>query len=85
MTPGLGPDNLPPVPAAAAHGLPEFLTKREAAELLRVTRPTVDHYVRDGKLGNYGVPGKRLVKTSEVLELLNQGPTRPSPHRVDED
>ena len=48
----------------------EFLTRREAAEIARVTVDTVARWQREGKLGKYGRRQHRLVKTTELRRFL---------------
>ncbi len=53
---------------------PELMTKRQAAEYLQVSLPTIDNYLRRGLLPAYKLPGGRLVriKRSDLLGLLRE-------------
>lgn len=55
---------------------PELMTKRQAAEYLQVSLPTMNNYLRRGLLRAYKLPGGRLVriKRADVLALLEEMP-----------
>lgn len=54
-----------------------FMKANEASKLLRVTRPTLNRYVAEGKLKATITPTKRYNYDDEsVYELLNNGLTR---------
>ncbi len=51
----------------------EWFTPDEAAEYLRVSRPTVYRYMRDGVLAYYELPkGGRRLKRSDLDSLLQK-------------
>ena len=56
---------------------PEFLTRQQAGELAHVTAGTITRWVLYGYLGDYGTPGRRLIRTAELRRLLDEGPHRP--------
>ncbi|MER3485439.1 MAG: hypothetical protein C4345_05155 [Chloroflexota bacterium] len=53
---------------------PHLLTKRQAADYLQVSLPTINNYVRRGLLRAYKLPGRRLVriKREDLLALLEE-------------
>ena len=55
---------------------PELMTKRQAAEYLQVSLPTINNYLRWGLLRAYKLPGGRLIriKRADVLALLEEVP-----------
>jgi len=58
----------------AAASIPDLLTKRQAAECLQVSLPTINNYLRRGLLRAYKLPGGRLVriKREDLLALLGE-------------
>lgn len=54
----------------------EWLSVIEVADHLRVTRRTVDRYIRDGHLAATRLPGGRLlrIRRSDLDALLTAGP-----------
>ena len=48
----------------------EFITPKEASELLKVSPVTLWRYEKQGKLNVYGIGGRRLLKRDEVLNSL---------------
>lgn len=51
--------------------LPEYLTKKEAAELLKCSIATIDNYRRSGKLKRYNHLGHIVrFKRSELMEAM---------------
>jgi len=57
-----------------AASIPDLLTKRQAAEYLQVSLPTINNYLRRGLLRAYKLPGGRLVriKREDLLALLGE-------------
>lgn len=55
---------------------PDLLTKRQAADYLQVSVPTINNYLRRGLLRAYKLPGGRLVriKREDLLALLEETP-----------
>ena len=47
----------------------EWLTPKQAAELVGVTTRTVQHWIKDGKVRGYQVVGRIRVKRSDVDAL----------------
>ena len=45
----------------------EFLTLKEAAELLKMSRPTIDRMIAKGEIPSYKVKGKRLFDRDELI------------------
>ncbi|GBD12377.1 hypothetical protein HRbin24_00384 [bacterium HR24] len=56
--------------------LPDLLTKRQAADYLQVSVPTINNYLRRSILRAYKLPGGRLVRIrrEDLLALLEQMP-----------
>lgn len=53
----------------------EFVTPKEAAEILRVTRRTVDRYAAEGRLTKRHVTARHVLFLREQVEnLLQDGP-----------
>jgi excisionase family DNA binding protein len=50
----------------------EFLTRSEAAALLKVTVTTLDRWTDQGKLQRYGLGNRILYKRSEVEESITR-------------
>lgn len=51
------------------HTLPSLLTVDEVARTFRVSRRTVDRWLRRGRIGSCKIGGRRLVPSSEVARL----------------
>lgn len=49
---------------------PEFITPKEAADLLKVSQVTLWRYEKQGKVKCYGIGGRRLYKHSELINSL---------------
>jgi len=49
---------------------PEFITIKEACEILNVSTVTLWRYEKQGKVNVYGIGGRRLLKRDEVLDSL---------------
>lgn len=49
---------------------PEFITIKEACEILQVSAVTLWRYEKQGKVKVYGIGGRRLLKRDEVLASL---------------
>lgn len=47
-----------------------FITPKEASELLKVSPVTLWRYQKSGKLKLYGIGGKRLYKRDEIINSL---------------
>ena len=55
------------------HDPPEYLTYREAADLLRVSVRTISRYVADGRIDSALLPtGRPRLRRSEVMSLLGR-------------
>lgn len=62
----------PPSEPGPLDHLPELLTRKEAAELLGVSRPTLDQWAKSGKINKYHLDGLvRLRKSELVMSLKN--------------
>ena len=48
----------------------KFLTFIEAAELLRLSKPTVERFVAEGKIPSYKVGKRRLFDPEELIEWV---------------
>ena len=48
---------------------PELLTRKQTADILAITRPTVDKWSRDGRLKKHNIHGSPRFKKSEVLKF----------------
>ena len=48
----------------------EFLTRKEASQLLSVSLPTLDHWTRTGKLVGYRIGSRIRYKRNEVEQSL---------------
>ena len=49
---------------------PEYYTKREVADILRIDRRTVERMIEDGRISSVKPFGKVLVPVSEIHGLL---------------
>jgi len=49
---------------------PEFITPKEAAELLKVSPVTLWRYEKQNKVKCYGIGGRRLYKRDEIINSL---------------
>jgi len=49
---------------------PEFITPKEAADLLKVSLVTLWRYEKQSKVKCYGIGGRRLYKRSELINSL---------------
>lgn len=49
----------------------EFLTRKETAELLKVTYNSLHRWVQDGILKSYKIGNRTYFKREEILESLN--------------
>lgn len=49
---------------------PEFITIKEACEILKVSEVTLWRYQKEGKVKVYGIGSRRLLKRDEVLNSL---------------
>lgn len=50
----------------------KYLSREEAAELLRADRTTIDRYARNGKFKKYGIGRKVLFLRDEVEKALTE-------------
>ena len=60
----------PPAKPGPFDHLPELLTRKEAAELLGVSRPTLDQWAKQGKVAKYHLDGLVRLKKSELIASL---------------
>lgn len=49
---------------------PEFITPKEAADLLKVSPVTLWRYEKQNKVKCYGIGGRRLYKRDEIINSL---------------
>lgn len=49
-----------------------FITRKEAADLLKISLPTLNKRTKDGNLSAYRIGSRVLYKRSEILESLNK-------------
>lgn len=49
---------------------PEFITPKEAADLLKVSQVTLWRYEKQDKVKCYGIGGRRLYKRDEIINSL---------------
>jgi excisionase family DNA binding protein len=47
-----------------------FLNHDEAAELLRISKPTLDRYIAQGKTPSYKIEGRRIFDRNELIEWV---------------
>lgn len=59
----------PSTPGPFDH-LPELLDRKQAAELLGISRPTLDLWAKAGKVNKYHLDGLVRLKKSELLDSL---------------
>lgn len=52
---------------------PEYLTRQEAADLLRVDVQTIDRYAKGGRLTRYRVGRRTLFRSVQVRALVERG------------
>ena len=60
----------PPSEPGPLDHLPELLTRKEAAELLGISRPTLDQWAKQGKVSKYHLDGLVRLKKSELVASL---------------
>lgn len=48
----------------------DLITIKEACEMLNISRTTLFHYEKQGKVKVYGIGARRLLKRSEILNSL---------------
>lgn len=53
--------------------LDDFITKKQCAQLLKISEPTVDNWRKRGILKSYKIGMRVLFKKDEVLNELNEG------------
>jgi len=78
-----------PSPPAPPDPVPEYLTRQEAADLLRVDVQTIDRLARSGRLMRYrvdtGSPRSRtLFRTDEVRGLVKAEPPHTDPRTAEQ-
>lgn len=62
------------IPYAALVADPEYLTRQEAADLLRVDVQTIDRYANAGRLTRLRVgPRRTLFRSAQVRALIERG------------
>lgn len=49
-----------------------FVTKKEAAELLRCDQTTIDRWAKAGKFPKFGIGGKILFRLSDIEDSIVQ-------------
>lgn len=54
--------------AQAAKPFGGFISRKEAAELLHVTLPTIHRWINEGQLQSYHVGKRTLLKRDEVMQ-----------------
>jgi excisionase family DNA binding protein len=64
-------EHLPKDESKAGGNPDEFVTKKEAAELLKCSTSTIDNYRRAGKLTRYHLGKSVKFKKEDVLALAN--------------
>ncbi len=69
-----------PTPSSIS-GLPELLTRQEAANLAGVCLATIDNKVRDGILKKYRTGGIVRFKKQEIIEAFSQSAITKNPRR----
>jgi excisionase family DNA binding protein len=47
-----------------------FLNHDEAAELLRISKPTLDRYIAQGKIPSYKIEGRRIFDRDELIKWV---------------
>lgn len=55
---------------------PRYLSRKETAELLRITLPTLNEQTKRGKLAAYRIGGRVLYREDEIQNCLNQVVTK---------
>lgn len=55
----------------SSNNLPEYLTRQEAADYLRISLPTINRLIRDGKLQAVKVGGLTRILHSSIRELMS--------------
>ena len=75
----------PPTAPGPLDHLPELLDRKQAAELLSITLPTLDSWARSGKIQKYHMDGLVRLRKSELIAGLknlakyrHSGPGSPS-------
>lgn len=49
---------------------PELLSKKEAANYLKITLPTLDNWTKKGTLNSYGIEGRVYYKYSDIEKAI---------------
>ena len=54
--------------------MPTVLTRKEAADYLRISLPTIDRWVRDGKIPSFQAHGchRRLFNKEQLDQMLTE-------------
>jgi len=55
----------------SSNNLPEYLTRQEAAEYLRISLPTINRLIKSGKLKAVKVGGLTRILTESIRELMS--------------
>lgn len=53
--------------------IPKMYTKKEAAEILRISIPTIDRLILDGRLNSTKIGKRRLFTEDHINELIKNG------------
>jgi excisionase family DNA binding protein len=61
-------DWIPPQPTSS--NLPEYGTRKEVAELLRISLPTLDDYIKRGVIEASRIGGRIRIKRSEIEKAM---------------
>jgi excisionase family DNA binding protein len=61
---------IPPQPTSST--LPEYCTRKEAAELFRVSLPTLDSYIKRGLIEASRIGGHIRIKRSEIEKAMTE-------------
>jgi len=56
-------------------GIPKLFTKKETANILRVSERTIEIYVLDGKINSLKTGHKRLFTEEHINEFIKSGET----------
>ncbi len=50
----------------------QFLTREEASQFLRVTKVTLDNYIKQGTIPAYGIGRRVLLKQEDLINALTK-------------
>ena len=51
---------------------PKYLTKNEAADLVRLTPTSITNYINSGRLKSYRIGGRVLIEKSDLAALIEE-------------